>query len=243
MSAFERPHHRRIARVLDSLDDALLRADHCWFGGGTAIALRHGEYRESVDIDFMISDLAGYRDLRHRLLGARTLAAVTRDGQPPMTLEREVRADQYGIRMFVMLDDVPVKCEIVHEGRIRFDEPGQRDRVGRISTLSSIDMAASKLLANADRWLDTSVFSRDVLDLAMLDLAPRFLGPALDKATHAYGEVIGRDAQRAVKVLRSDPDRLRNCMHALSITLPQAVMQEALRILARRLNRCTAHAP
>src|SRR5690625_3231967 len=243
MSAFERPHHRRIARVLCSLDDALLRADHCWFGGGTAIALRHGEYRESVDIDFMVSDLAGYRDLRHRLFGLRTLAGVTRDGVQPLTLEREARADQYGVRMFVMVDDVPIKCEIAHEGRIQFDEPGRGDRIGRVSTLTRIDMAASKLLANADRGLDASVFSRDVIDLAMLDLAPRFLKVALDKATHAYGEVGCRDAQRAVAALRADPDRLSKCMRALSITLPRAVMQNALRALARRLERCATRKP
>lgn len=48
---FERPHHRRIARVLQALDGDRLRALGCLFGGGTAIALRYGEYRESVDID------------------------------------------------------------------------------------------------------------------------------------------------------------------------------------------------
>ncbi|MBM3349738.1 MAG: nucleotidyl transferase AbiEii/AbiGii toxin family protein, partial [Betaproteobacteria bacterium] len=32
-------------------------AHQCFFGGGTAITLRHGEYRESVDIDFLISDV------------------------------------------------------------------------------------------------------------------------------------------------------------------------------------------
>ena len=48
---FERPHHKRIAHVLASLDANLLARSHCLFGGGTAMALRHGEYRESVDID------------------------------------------------------------------------------------------------------------------------------------------------------------------------------------------------
>ncbi|MCW2313780.1 nucleotidyl transferase AbiEii/AbiGii toxin family protein [Rhodoferax antarcticus] len=54
---FERPHHQRIAQVLYALDAQLLRDKHCLFGGGTAIALRYGEYRESVDIDFLVSDL------------------------------------------------------------------------------------------------------------------------------------------------------------------------------------------
>lgn len=49
---FERPHHRRIAQVLHALNAPLLRDNHCLFGGGTAIAMRYGEYRESVDMDF-----------------------------------------------------------------------------------------------------------------------------------------------------------------------------------------------
>ena len=47
---FERPHHQRIAQVLLTLDGSLLREHCCLFGGGTAIALCYGEYRESVDI-------------------------------------------------------------------------------------------------------------------------------------------------------------------------------------------------
>ena len=66
---FEREHHRRIADVLTRLDADLLRSAHCLFGGGTAMALRYGEYRESVDIDFLVSDVAGYRKLRQRLTG------------------------------------------------------------------------------------------------------------------------------------------------------------------------------
>ncbi|MEN5117852.1 nucleotidyl transferase AbiEii/AbiGii toxin family protein [Luteimonas sp. TWI662] len=68
-SVFERGHHRRIAAVLDALDGDRLRQAQCWFGGGTAIALAHGEYRESVDIDLMVSDVAGYRCLRQMLAG------------------------------------------------------------------------------------------------------------------------------------------------------------------------------
>ena len=66
---FERPHHRHIAQVLESLDSALLREHQCWFGGGTAIALRRGEFRESVDIDFLVSDQPAYQALRQRLRG------------------------------------------------------------------------------------------------------------------------------------------------------------------------------
>ena len=50
----ERLHHRRIATVLASLDTPMLSAHGCYVNGGTAIALGHGEYRESVDISFLV---------------------------------------------------------------------------------------------------------------------------------------------------------------------------------------------
>ena len=56
---FEHPHHERIAHVLSALDGATLRQPGCLFGGGTCIALLYREYRESVDIDFLVSDAAG----------------------------------------------------------------------------------------------------------------------------------------------------------------------------------------
>src|SRR5688500_1513296 len=71
---FERPHHRRVAHALQALDGPRLREWGCLFGGGTAIALRFGEYRESVDIDFLVSDLGVYRELRQVLTGIEGLA-------------------------------------------------------------------------------------------------------------------------------------------------------------------------
>ena len=48
---FMREHHQKIAHVLNSLNHEKLSNAHCYFGGCTAIALKYGEYRESVDID------------------------------------------------------------------------------------------------------------------------------------------------------------------------------------------------
>ena len=56
---FERPHHQHIAAVLAQLNSDLLCENRCLFGGGTAIALAFGEYRESVRIDFMCDGAAG----------------------------------------------------------------------------------------------------------------------------------------------------------------------------------------
>ncbi len=165
---FERAHHQRIARVLDALDGQLLCEAHCLFGGGTAIALRFGEYRESVDIDFLVSDVASYRNLRQLLTGPAGFAGLLRAGAEVFTQTRELRADQYGIRTSLLVVEQPIKFEIVLEGRIELAAPAATDEVCGIASLTPLDMATSKLLANSDRWADDGVFSRDVIDLAMM---------------------------------------------------------------------------
>ena len=87
------------------LDAELLAENHCLFGGGTAIALRCGEYRESVDIDFLVSDIDGYRQLRQLLTGEQGLSALARKGAK-IQQTGELRADQYGIRSMVRVGDV-----------------------------------------------------------------------------------------------------------------------------------------
>lgn len=61
---FVREHHRMIAAVLGILDAPLLRERRCYFAGGTALALRFGEYRESIGIDFIVADDESYKILR-----------------------------------------------------------------------------------------------------------------------------------------------------------------------------------
>ncbi|RSZ29138.1 hypothetical protein EJO66_30665 [Variovorax beijingensis] len=158
---FERPHHRRVAEALAMLDADLLAENHCLFGGGTAIALRYGEYRESVDIDFLVSDIDGYRQLRQLLTGEQGLSALARKGAK-IQQTGELRADQYGIRSMVRVGDVDIKFEIVLEARIELDIPGEQDRIGDIAALTALDMAASKLLANSDRWADDSDLAKAV---------------------------------------------------------------------------------
>lgn len=80
MEMFERPHHQRISTVLHALDGCLLLENNCLFGGGTAIALRHGEYRESVDIDFLVSDVGNLRLAVAKAEGAYG-SAILRDLQ------------------------------------------------------------------------------------------------------------------------------------------------------------------
>ena len=241
---FERAHHRRIASVLEALDPQLLEANGCLFGGGTAIALKHGEYRESRDIDFLVSDLAGYRTLRQRLGGKHGIAELTRPGAK-LSQAREIRADQYGIRTLLVVLEAKIKFEIVLEGRIALERPGPDDRICGVATLTTLDMATSKLLANSDRWADDSVNSRDLIDLAILGLDARTLRKALDKAAGAYGAAVERDLKKAIEALRRRRGRLTDCMSALQMVevppgltpVPPAVLWKRIRALDSKRGR------
>lgn len=232
---YERPHHQRIARLLGALDGTLLAERQCLFGGGTAIALAFGEYRESVDVDFLVSDLAAYRQLRLLLTGPDGLAAITRPGVPPLETAAELRADQYGIRTRVVVDGVPIKFEIVHEARIALQPPDPKDQACGIATLTPLDMATSKLLANSDRWRDDGVFSRDLLDLAMMRPTLPLLRLAAAKAATAYGDAVLRDLGLAIAGLRARPGRLERCTQALAMQAPPAQVWQHIRALRRIL--------
>lgn len=232
---FERPHHRRIARVLVALDGALLRQNDCLFGGGTAIALRYGEYRESVDVDFVVSAVESYRALRQLLTGPTGIAAIMREDAPPLKQVREVRADLYGIRTMLRVDDQPIKFEIILERRIELADPAPGDEVCGIATLTPLDLAATKLLANSDRWADDGVFNRDLIDLAMMKPPLPLLRKAVAKAEGTYGGAILRDMDRALDRLKNRHGWLERCMQVMAIDLPKAVVWQRLRALRRVL--------
>jgi len=232
---FEREHHRRVASVLQALDARLLHAHQCLFGGGTALALRYGEYRESVDIDFLVSHREGYRALRQALSGPTGMQAIClpdADLTQAFIQTREVRADQYGIRTMLRVANVEIKFEIVLEARITLDAPGDGDLVCGVATLTPLDAAASKLLANSDRWRDDSVLSRDLIDLAMMAPTKALLRQAIAKAQGAYGTSIEADLAKAIQTLRERSHRLDHCMQAMRMTtVPKAVLWQRIKAL------------
>jgi hypothetical protein len=229
---FERPHHRRIASVLQALDADALLANACLFGGGTAMALRFGEYRQSVDIDFLVSRVDGYRQLRQRLMGPDGLRAITRPGQM-LNPSREMRADQYGVRTLLQVEGADIKLEIVLEARIELEAPGPDDRLCGVATLTPLDMVTSKLLANSDRWRDDAVLSRDLIDLAMMAPPKKLLQRAIDKARAAYGDNVVADLAKAIENLRERPHRLDHCMKAMAMTtVSKAALWSRIRALA-----------
>lgn len=220
----------RIASVLDALDAELLAASRCYFGGGTAVALRHGEYRESVDVDFLVSDKSGYGDLRERVRQPEGFNALTRR---PVAVRRPVVTDQYGIRTLLDVDGEPIKFEVVFESRIELETPGTGDSICGVATLTDLDIAATKLLANSDRWADRAVFSRDVIDLAMMQPGPDLLGQAIAKAESSYRSAIVDDLRKAIDYLRDNPHHLDDCMRELQMhDTPKAILWERIKRLS-----------
>lgn len=104
-----------------------------------------------------------------------------------------------------------------------------------VSTLTPLDLATSKLLANADRQADDGVFSRDVIDLAMMDLRLPLLRQALAKAELAYGPAVSRDLGKAIDRLQQRHGWLERCMQAMAMTLPKAVLWQKIRTLRKLL--------
>lgn len=208
---FHRPHHQRIHSVLQSMNGGLLEVAQCYFGGGTAIVLLLDEYRESVDIDFLCESEDGYRTLR-TVVFEQGLAGIF--NRAPEQL-RDIRMDQYGIRTVLQVDGCPIKFEIIKEGRVKLK--GELSADLGVPVLAREDMFAEKLLANADRYLDSAVASRDIIDLAMMiDGWGAIPTAAWEKARGAYGCTIDKAYEGAVNKIR-DRDYLLSCIKKMDM--------------------------
>ncbi|WP_442578553.1 nucleotidyl transferase AbiEii/AbiGii toxin family protein [Mesorhizobium sp. ASY16-5R] len=217
---FVRPEHEVIADMLRRMNHPMLIETRCWFGGGTAIVLLHGEYRRSLDVDFLCADMDGYREIRSVVVtsGARQLFGGN------VVSAREARVDAYGIRMFLEQGGQLIKFEIIREARIALS--GTVDERLGVPTLGVTDMFAEKLLANADRCMDRSVAYRDAIDLGKLVEAYGGIPEdALKKAIKAYGQDIERKAVWVLNRL-NDGSHLREAAAALQ--MDEAVAADAV---------------
>jgi Nucleotidyl transferase AbiEii toxin, Type IV TA system len=248
---FQRPRHQAIAQVLQSLDAALLRQHACWFAGGTAIALKYGEFRESVDIDFLVSDKQGYKHLRGLLTDTHGLkniqvqeAKSEADTARNLAVQaRDIRADQYGIRTTVEVGSILIKFEIVLEGRVLLESPPKDCSINGIACLTPLDMLTSKLLANSDRHLDRSVYSRDLIDMAMMQPPTALFNKAYAKASMAYGNSISKDLNKAIERVQNEPDWLARCLQAMAIHTPQALIWQNISKLKKQLQQAIKITP
>jgi len=228
---FKRPVHQQVQTILSGLDCDFLEKSQCYFGGGTRIVLELGEYRESRDIDFLCANQAGYHAMRETV----TENSLGRISSPDITLAREVRADQYGIRTFIENDGNRLKFEIIREARIELSS----QEFGGLSVLclSHPCCFAEKFLANADRGQDSSTLSRDIIDLAFMieNWAVDDANTGLTIAEQAYGSSIRRNLELVISKLRDDKVYRKKCVDGLAV-INSGVISKGLKTLSRLID-------
>lgn len=192
------------------------------------LAMTLGEYRESRDIDFLCSSRQGFRLLRESITD-RSLGTIFRQS---VDLARDVRADRDGIRTFLMVDDVPIKFEIILEARIDLD--GAIDETLGVPALRRECSIAEKLLANADRGMDESTLSRDLVDLSFLAVhAGRTpLEEGMEIAETAYGAAIRKSLRSSLDTFKANRSRASAHVRALAVDDTQA-LRKGLQVLRK----------
>ena len=210
--SFRLDHHNKILTILQSFNRDLLKQSFAYFGGGTLIALDFEEYRRSKDIDFICPvSSSGYKQLRTVIYDGGHQALF--QNLSKIQIGRST-TDQYGIRMLVTVDNTLIKTEIIAE--VRFElAPPRYPEWSPVPCLSINDCFTAKLLANSDRYMDTSIQARDLIDLAVLRLNSPIPQSAIDKAENAY-EVM-RPLQKAVQNFQEKPEFRDKCFTGLQI--------------------------
>jgi hypothetical protein len=100
----------------------------------------------------------------------------------------------------------------------------KKDSILGVATLTTLDMAAIKLMANSGRGLDMDVHCRDVIDLAMLNLTKTEFAEAITKAKVAYGEAILKDLSKVIDRLGEANGLLERCMKTMDVSVPRALL-------------------
>ncbi len=229
LAMYTRVHHVAVDKALAAMDSGFLGRAKCFFGGGTRVVLELKEYRESADIDFLCSDREGYRALRSTI----TNVSLGKIAARPISLAREIIADMYGIRTVFAIDGQFIKFEIVNEARI--DLSGAVVKALHVPCLDQPCCFAEKILANDDRWIDESVLSRDIIDLAYMieSWGPEPFGEGMHKAQEAYGDVVLKSVRAAAQRLIDDKTYYKKCVDGLRL-VQIAVLTSGLKRLASK---------
>ncbi len=208
---FKVERHQIIHFVLEELNHEFLNECQAYFGGGTLISLDLGEYRTSNDIDFICAYGADYRKLRSTI--ASNSPRILLKNNSELEILR-FTTDQYGVRMAIVVNGVIIKTEIIAEARFELDSPRQ-PVWSPVKCLSISDCFTSKLLANADRYADESVHSRDLIDLAFLRIEQSTPPLAIAKAEAAYP--VSPALTTALSQFQSRADYRFHCYESLNI--------------------------
>lgn len=211
---FDHHHHQKILLILQSLDASLFHEMGAHFGGGTLITLLHNEYRWSKDIDFICPVGPGYKRLRELVADNYFKPQFFFSKRDKLEFPRDLTADQYGVRFLTVADGQPIKFEIVAENRIALDTPETFEWT-ELPCLSETDRVAEKLLANADRWNDAGIESRDLIDLAVMRESRKLLTKAVEKAETAYPVI--SPLKQAIAKFQNSQAYQDKCFNALQI--------------------------
>ncbi|MFN7660059.1 MAG: hypothetical protein ACK5P3_18360, partial [Dolichospermum sp.] len=107
------------------------------------------------------------------------------------------------------------------EGRIELGE-ADYPSWSPVPCLNQIDSFAEKLLANSDRWNDSSVESRDLIDLAIQRLNSPIPQAAIEKAESAYPVI--EPLKKAIAFFQNHPNYRDKCFAALGIADPSKII-------------------
>lgn len=167
--------HRDVYKILKChLDHDLLKDTDARFGGGTLASMRHGEYRESVDVDLLLCKSRPFSAVKGRV---RTIT--------DLNLVREPVVEKDAIRLWAEFEGRTVKIEFIYEQRIAFGTP--EDFCG-VAALNDMDLMACKLFAYSDRSIYSARPGKDVSDiLAVFRECPEVMFPACMAVYAAYG--------------------------------------------------------
>ncbi|BAU10943.1 hypothetical protein LEP3755_14350 [Leptolyngbya sp. NIES-3755] len=214
---FKHTIHNQVLRVLHCLDSGFLASCRAYFGGGTMLALNYGEYRLSKDIDFLCPYGAEFSQLRRAIYDRGYAALFLPSWEEQLQLPGSIKTDRDGVRFGIQVDRTILKFKIVAEGRIGLDSPSM-PHWSPVPCLSVVDQVAEKLLANGDRWEDTSVDSRDLIDLAVLKQHTDFSQAAIDKAESAYRSI--DPLKRSIVQFQANPEYRSRCYERLQVSSP-----------------------
>ncbi len=175
---------------------------------------------------------AGYQRLREFAADGQCKPQILFTKTEKLEFPRDITANQYGIRFFVVADNTNIKFEIVSEARTTLNAPALLDWLP-VPSLDFSDQCTEKLLANADRWLDTSIESRDLIDFAVLRLQNSIPENAIIKAEKAY-PVMSALTQALTKLQNNSAYR-QKCFTALQIENKKHIIN-GIDLLAQDIN-------
>ena len=142
----------------------------------------------------------------------------------------EVRTSPYNIRLPLRTEDSStIKLEFVAENRFELLD-SEKNIIPGLPMLHLCDRFTSKLLANADRGMDSSTYCRDLIDLSILRQEMPIPKDAIARAEANYPVV--KPLIEVLSQFKAKPELRESCYKALLIDNPIKVIDGLNLILA-----------